>query len=52
MSDGIHYDISNRDMAFVGRSTVEIGLNLDPDLLRYWGSLDLMAHGRTVCGIG
>ena len=26
-----HYDITNHDMAFVGRNTVEIGLNLDPD---------------------
>jgi hypothetical protein len=31
MSDGAHYDITNHDMAFVGRNTVEIGLNLDPD---------------------
>ncbi len=31
LSDGTHYDITNHDMAFVGRNTVEIGLNLDPD---------------------
>ena len=31
MSDGAHYDVNNHDMAFVGRNTVEIGLNLDPD---------------------
>jgi hypothetical protein len=31
MSDGTHYDITNHDMAFVGKNTVEIGLNLDPD---------------------
>jgi hypothetical protein len=29
LSDGTHYDITNHDMAFVGRNTVEIGLNLD-----------------------
>ena len=31
LSDGTHYDITNNDMAFVGRNTLEIGLNLDPD---------------------
>jgi len=31
ISDGTHHDITNHDMAFVGRNTVEIGLNLDPD---------------------
>lgn len=31
LSDGTHHDITNHDMAFVGRNTVEIGLNLDPD---------------------
>jgi hypothetical protein len=31
LSDGSHYDIPNHDAAFVGRNTVEIGLNLDPD---------------------
>lgn len=31
LSDGTHYDITNHDMAFVGRNTVEIGLNLDPE---------------------
>jgi hypothetical protein len=31
MSDGSHYDITNHDAAFVGKNTVEIGLNLDPD---------------------
>jgi hypothetical protein len=31
LSDGSHYDITNHDMAFVGRNTVEIGLNLDSD---------------------
>ncbi|MCP5519347.1 MAG: hypothetical protein H7A45_19050 [Verrucomicrobiales bacterium] len=29
MADGKHYDITNHDMAFVGRNTVEVGLNLD-----------------------
>lgn len=31
IADGTHHDITNHDMAFVGRNTVEIGLNLDPD---------------------
>ncbi len=31
LSDGTHYDITNHDMAFVMKSTVEVGLNLDPD---------------------
>jgi hypothetical protein len=31
MSDGTHYDITNHDMAFVMKNTVEVGLNLDPD---------------------
>lgn len=31
MSDGTHYDIANHDSAFVGKNTVEVGLNLDPD---------------------
>ena len=31
ISDGTYHDITNHDMAFVGRNTVEIGLNLDPD---------------------
>lgn len=31
MSDGTHYDITNHDMAFVGRNVVEVGLDLDPD---------------------
>lgn len=31
LSDGTHYDITNHDMAFVGKNTVEVGLNLDPD---------------------
>ncbi len=31
MSDGSHHDITNHDMAFVGKNTVEIGLDLDPD---------------------
>jgi hypothetical protein len=31
LPDGTHYDITNHDMAFIGRNTVEIGLNLDPD---------------------
>jgi hypothetical protein len=31
LSNGIHHDITNHDMAFVGRNMVEIGLNLDPD---------------------
>ena len=30
-SDGSHHDITNHDMAFVGRNTVEVGLELDPD---------------------
>jgi hypothetical protein len=31
LSNGSHHDITNHDMAFVGKNTVEIGLNLDPD---------------------
>ena len=31
LSDGTFYDITNHDVAFVGKNTVEIGLNLDPD---------------------
>ena len=31
LSDGSHQDITNHDMAFVGKNTIEIGLNLDPD---------------------
>ena len=31
MSDGPHYDITNHDMAFVMKNTVEVGLNIDPD---------------------
>jgi hypothetical protein len=31
LSDDAHYDITNHDQAFVGRNTVEIGLNPDPD---------------------
>lgn len=30
LSDGTHYDITNHDMAFVLKNTVEVGLNLDP----------------------
>ena len=29
--DGTHHDLINHDMAFVGKNTVEIGLNLAPD---------------------
>ena len=31
LSDGTHHDITNHDMAFVGRNTVEVGLELDSD---------------------
>ena len=31
LSDGTLYDITNHDMAFVGKNTVEVGLHLDPD---------------------
>ena len=31
LSDGTHHDITNHDMAFVGKNTVEIGLNLDSE---------------------
>ena len=31
LSDGTHYDILNHDAAFVGKHTVEVGLNFDPD---------------------
>jgi hypothetical protein len=31
LSDDTHYDITNHDMAFVTKNTVEVGLNLDPD---------------------
>ena len=29
LSDGKGYDITNHDMAMVGRNTVEVGVNLD-----------------------
>jgi hypothetical protein len=29
LSDGSHYDITNHDMAMVGRTTVEVGVNVD-----------------------
>jgi hypothetical protein len=31
MSDGKTYDITNHDMAFVGRNSVEVGRNLDAE---------------------
>jgi len=31
LSDGSGYEITNHDMALVGRNTVEIGLHRDPD---------------------
>ena len=31
MSDGAAYDIVNHDMAWVTKSTVEVGINLDAD---------------------
>ena len=31
MTDGSHRDITNHDMAWVTRSTVEVGLNLDAE---------------------
>ena len=31
LSDGSHYDVTNRDMAIVEKNTVDIGVNLDPD---------------------
>ncbi len=31
LSGGTHHDITNPDMAFVGRNTVGIGRNLDPE---------------------
>ncbi len=31
LTDGKSYDITNHDQAFVGRNTVEVGLNFDPD---------------------
>ena len=31
MSDGTHYDITNHDMAFVTKNTVEVGINLDAE---------------------
>jgi len=31
MSDGTHYDIPNHDMAWVTKSTVEVGVNGDAD---------------------
>jgi hypothetical protein len=31
LSDGSHYDVTNRDMAIVERNTVDLGVNLDPD---------------------
>ncbi len=31
LSDGSRHDITNHDMAFVTRNTIEVGLNLDTD---------------------
>ena len=31
LSDGMRYDITNHDMAWVMKNTVEVGLNIDPD---------------------
>ena len=31
MSDGTHRDITHHDMAWVTKSTVEVGINLDAD---------------------
>ena len=31
LSDGTHYDITNHDGAFVGKNTIEVGLDFDPD---------------------
>jgi hypothetical protein len=31
MSDGAHYDITNHDMAWVTKNTVEVGINRDAD---------------------
>ena len=31
LSDGTHHDITNHDMAWVTRNSVEVGLNVDPD---------------------
>jgi len=31
LADGSHYDITNHDMAFVGKNTLEVGLNCDSD---------------------
>jgi hypothetical protein len=43
LSDGTQYDITNHDQAFVGRNTVEIGLNLDPDgFAEYFGRCSIL----------
>ena len=31
MSDGTHHDVVHHDMAWVMKSTVEVGLNVDPE---------------------
>ena len=31
MSDGTHYDITNHDMAWVTKSSVEVGLDVDAE---------------------
>jgi hypothetical protein len=31
MSDGATYDVTNHDMALVGRNSIEIGINPDPN---------------------
>jgi hypothetical protein len=31
LSDGTHYDVTNHDMAFVTKNTVEVGVNLDAE---------------------
>jgi hypothetical protein len=44
LADGTHYDITNHDMAFVGKNTVEIGLNLDPDGFAEYFALFSILH--------
>ena len=44
LSDGTHYDITNHDMAWVMKNTVEVGLNLDPDGFAEYASRCSILH--------
>jgi len=47
MSDGTHRDITHHDMAWVTKSTVEVGLNLDADgFAEYVGRCSILHISR------